>query len=811
MKSVLFYLIFPFLAFFSIETYSQTFTIKGKISDRESNQPMEFANIALLNPNDSSLVTGAMSDLDGTFSFDAEEGDYILRAGFIGYESLFRNISVGDKSVLNVGNLRIRTDATNLQEVVVEGVTSMFESDIDKRRYNVENSILAQGATASELLATLPSIQMDDEGELTMRGSGDILIYINGRPSNISGDGIESVLSQFPANSIESVELITNPSSRYDASGVGGIINIILKKDEKIGFNGQSQVSVGTRDKYNANINLNYGGEKVNYFASYNYQNRRLFRESEANRISNLQGVSPTLDQDSYGENVDISHLARIGLDYNVSEKGTLGWYAQANIRERSGDNILNQRFLNINQGLDSLFIRENVEANSSYNIESGITYGLNIDSLGQRIFTSLSYAKDSREDSDIFYQSFFNNSMVEDPEGFLQQDLPRAQESDLAVFQFDYIKPFSETTTLEAGLKGTFSQWDRSQNFFQADASNSFVPTEVDTISNTFNFKEDVYAAYTSFSSKWGKLGYQAGLRAEYTETVSVQGNNNQRIINNYFNLFPSVYAVYNIKEEEEFILNYSRRISRPRLWGLTPFYRVNDPLNLSIGNPMLQPEFTDSFEAGYQKGWKNYLLSATVYQRNSTNVQTRIIELFDNNVSVTTRENAARRNNTGFELINQFQLADWWDATLTGNFFYSEIIADNLETPFTNSNFSWTMNFLTNIIIPKIANFQMQANYRGPIVLPQGEIEPMYSVGAGIKRNVLNDKGTISINVSDIFNTQVFRIRTEDQRFEQNRLWNRETRIGTIAFTYRFGGFKDRKNGDRDRGDDMDMGEDF
>ncbi|PRY89148.1 outer membrane beta-barrel family protein [Mongoliibacter ruber] len=811
MKPVLTVLFLGLLFLVSFSTQGQNYNIKGKVLERGSENPMEFANVALLDPSDSSLVTGGMTELDGSFDFPAESGDYILRVGFIGYENLYKNISIGNRSVLNVGNLRIRPDAQNLEEVTVEGVQSMFESDIDKRRYNVENSILAQGASASELLATLPSIQVDDEGEISMRGSGDILIYINGRPSNISGDGIEAVLSQFPANSIESVELITNPSSRYDATGVGGIINIILKKDEKLGFNGQSQVSVGTRDKYNANINLNYGGEKVNYFANYSYQNRRLFRESDANRISNIPNLSPILNQDSYGENYNISHLARVGLDYNMTENSTLGFYAQANIRERNGDNILNQRFLNSVQSLDSLFVRENFDTNSSTNFETGITYGLNLDTLGQRIYTSISFATDRREDFDTWNQEFFNSqgNLVE--EGFVQQDLPRDQTSNLIVLQFDYIKPFLDGGTFETGLKGTLSEWDRSQRFFQADANTSFLPQEIDSISNTFNFVENVYAAYVNYNSRVGKFGYQAGLRAEYTETTSISGNQPQPFVNNYFDWFPSLYATYNIKDEEEFIINYSRRISRPRLWGLTPFYRVNDPLNLQIGNPMLMPEYTNSFEFGYQKGWTNYLLSATVYQRFSTDVQSRIIELFDNNVSITTRENAARRNNTGLEVINQIQLADWWDATLTGNFFYSEIIADNLERPFVNSNFSWTVNLLTNIVIPKIANFQMQANYRGPIVLPQGEIEPLYSVNAGVKRNVLNDRGTISLNVSDIFNTQVFRIRTEDPRFDQTRLWNRETRIGTIAFTYRFGGFKDRngreERGREDSGEDMDF----
>lgn len=243
--------------------------------------------------------------------------------------------------------------------------------------------------------------------------------------------------------------------------------------------------------------------------------------------------------------------------------------------------------------------------------------------------------------------------------------------------------------------------------------------------------------------------------------------------------------------------------------MWSLSPLYRVRDLLNLSVGNPFLQPEFTDSYEFGYMKGFEKFLFNATVYHRASTNVHTRVIRLTDNNVAIQTRENALRRNATGLEIINQMQLTNWWDATVSGNFFYSEIIGDNIEQGFNNSNYSWTVSLLSNMAIPNLFTFQVQGNYRGPIVLPQGQIEPFWGLNAGIRKNIMNDKGTISLNVSDIFNTRIFRITNEDNRFVQERVFNRETRIGTIAFTYRFGGFKEKSNGSRDRDDDFDDGD--
>lgn len=799
MKKVAILLVLFFVAF---ENSAQNIRIKGKVRDAETKNALEFANVALLSPGDSAVVAGSMTDENGNFELASNRGEYILKIGFMGYRDRFRNLNLGRRQNINIGNVDMALEMTSLEEVVVEGINPIFESDIDKRRYDVENSVVVEGATASELLDILPSIQTDEEGGISMRGSGDILIYINGRPSNLSGEDAESILAQFPANSIKSVELITNPSSRYDAAGVGGIINVILKKDEESGFNAQANISAGTRDKYNAGVRLNYGTGKANYYASYNYQNRRIFRESNVLRENRLGGVSPFLDQDSYGESKRINHLLRGGIDYNFNDKHTLGFYAQGSFRERTGFDNLNQRSLDGMNNLDSLFVRNQDDASESMNAETGISYLWDIDTLGQRFSTSISYARDERTQVENYEQLFYNQFNEPVPSNNLIQLNTVPQTSDLYVYQMDYVKPFANGGTLETGVKGTFSTRDRSQEFRSGDENNDFVPTPVDSISDSFRFKEDVYAAYLSYRNNVGKLGFQGGIRGEYTETTGAQGSREELIINNYFNFFPSLYFSYELGEEHEVTANYSRRISRPSIWALSPLYRVNDLLNLSIGNPFLQPEFTDSYEFGYRKGFEKFLFNATVYHRASTNVHTRVVRIVDNNVAIQTRENALRRNSTGLELINQLQLTGWWDATLTGNFFYSEIIGDNIEQGFNNANFSWTVGLLSNMTIPDLFTLQIQGNYRGPIVLPQGQIEPLWGINAGIKKNIMNDKATVSLNVSDIFNTRIFKIRNEDSRFMQDRVFNRETRIGTISFTYRFGGFKEGQNG-RNSGD--------
>lgn len=812
MKTFLPTLFFILLIIVTSKTYSQTITMKGKVVNAENSQVMEFANIALLAPKDSSLVTGSISELDGAFSFNAEQGEYLLRVGFIGYESNFKIILLtGDKELVNLGNIRLRMDATNLQEVVVEGVSSIFESDVDKRTYNVENSIVAEGATAAELLGTLPSIQIDEQGGISMRGSGEVMIYINGRPSNLSSSESENILSQFPANSIKSVELITNPSSRYDAAGVGGIINIILKKNQNLGFNGQVNVSVGTRDKYQTGLNLNFATEKVNYYASYNFQDRRRFRLGEGLRENFVPGFSRFLEQEDDELERRKTSLIRGGLDYNINDNVVFGFYAQANLNQETEDESTDQRNFNIRNQIDSLFVRERAERSNSNNFESGVNLTWNLDSLGQRLFTSFSYAYDQRDQTQNTTQSFFNSGNEFVPANGLTQAEESPRESTFSILQLDYEKPVGEKSKIEAGLKGTFGTWDRSQVFAQGDQNTSFTPAPIDSLNDAYGFNEDVYAAYFIFRSKINKFGYQAGLRAEYTETLGELSSSGEKIVNNYLNIFPSVYTTYNLGEEEELSLNYSRRISRPGIWSLSPIYNLRDQLNFSIGNPYLQPEYTDSYEMGYMKGWSKYLLNATVYHRYSTNVQTRITTLLDNNITIQSRENANIRKSTGLELVNQIGVTDWFDIALTGNFFYSEIFGDNIGEGFNNSNFSWTVNLLTSMAIPKLFSVQLQGNYRGPIVLPQGEIEPLWGLNIGLRKDVMAKRGTVSVNVSDIFNTQVFKIKTEDARFISDRSFDRETRIGTIAFTYRFGGFRDKANnkeGDRDGGgEDMDF----
>lgn len=778
---------FSLLSFLS---FSQDYQIQGQLVDKDTEEPLEYASVSLLQSSDSTVVRGAITDFEGIFDLKASVGKFILRVDYLGYERFFKTIEI-QSADLKLGKLLIAPDGETLEEVNIVTAKELFKTEIDKRTYDVENNILSQGATATELLSTLPSIQMDEEGNISMRGSGNVLIYINGRPTNMSSEEMESVLSQFPSNSIKSVELITNPSSKYDSQGVGGIINLVLKKDERLGMNGQINASVGTRDKYQGGFNLNYGAGKVNLYTSYNYQYRSLFQKSQSLRQTSLQGFSPNLDQDFDTQADNQSHLFRTGMDYNVNGKVTLGVYGQYNRSSRDRIRVYNQRNLDANFQLDSLYQRTLNEDQASENIEVGTTATIELDSLGQNIYASFSYANNSQRRVESFDQLFFDENRIEDPSKFQDQIYGRPQKNDLLVAQIDYTLPLNEEATLETGLKSTLSYNQPEQFFDQLDLdAQNYVRN--DTITNAYPFDEEIHGAYGIFRSNYGKLGLQLGGRVEWTTNEGTDANTQITYSNNYVDFFPSAYLTYDLnKEGQEFIVNYSRRINRPSWGQFAPFYNAQDLLNTRFGNPELRPEYTNSYEVGFNTKLDWVRINSTVYHRSTTDAMTRIIGLLDNNAAVQLWENVDYRRDTGFEVINQLDIMSNLDATFTGNLFYSKVNARNLEDDFFNSNFSWTLNLLANWIIPEVASVQLMADYRGPIILPQGRIDPIYGVNLGIRKNVFNDRATISLNISDIFNTRVFNINTRDAQFTQERFFNSETRIATIAFNYRFGGF--------------------
>lgn len=770
-------------------------TLTGNIGEFGATSPLPYANVVLLRTTDSAKVLGVTTNSNGSFEMQAPNGNYYLWVSFIGFQNHYETLAlIGGKQRLKT--IKLRPDATQLQEVQVEAAGQLFSTDFDKKVFNVANIAIADGGNAIDLLETLPSIQVSDEGGLSLRGSGDILIFINGRQTSLSAGDAESILQQFPASAIESVELITNPSARYDAAGVGGIINIVLKKGQLKGLNGQVNSSVGTNNKYQAGINLNYRTEKVNYFLQYGYQYRENWQEGRTYREQFSSEAQPIFRQNFNTNNFNQGHNTRLGFDWDVTSKHLVGVFVNASLAPEARTRNYTSTFEDAAGRFNRRILRDLSETEIGRNGEVGANWQFNM-GKGESLQALASFSIDDVSRTEFFDEREVDNSGLELPNSLLYQEFQRPRYTAQAILQADYEKSFATAARIDFGGKATLRRFVRDQQLLEGATANAvLLPNPLAT--DTFQFVEDVWAGYLNYRNKWGKVGLQAGLRAEATFTQGTPTSWDTVITNNYINWFPSLYLDYKVKANSSLLANYSRRISRPWVGALAPLLNVQDPLNVRLGNPFLQPALTDNFELGYAGKIRKTFATITLFHRYTTNGVVRIFEPFaplGPDAVAITWANASTQNSTGLEWINQFGWGNQLDATFTANAFYAQVAVPDGATVLRNTNFSWTLTLLANWRIRKVMNVQVTGNYRGPMVMPQGQIDPIFNMGIGLRREVMRGNGTLSLNLSDIFNTQQFLFASTTPTFYQERFFNRETRILTVGFTYRFKGFRNKQ----------------
>jgi outer membrane receptor protein involved in Fe transport len=781
--------------------------VSGVVLDAVTNAPVEYATVALLSPRDSSLVTGTVTNPQGQFVLESvPAGAYRMRITYIGYRNAVKeNLVVrADVPAVDLGSIKIRPSSQALAEVVVTAEKPLFEQSIDKRVFNVEKSIVSEGGSATDILETIPSVSVDVEGNVSLRGSGNVTILIDGKPSGLTGADRAAVLQQIPAASIERIEVVTNPSARYDAEGMSGIINVVLKKNQRSGFNGTASASAGTRHKYNGSLNLSYRTPKFNAYTNYSY--RYNTRYGRGFSLRELAASDSARQQNSSGDEVDKNHLVGAGIDYFAGPKTTLGLSGVFRTNaERADETTINQEYVSGLPG--NLFYQFNDTREAGGNADLNLDFKRTFAKPEQALSASVRYSYDSDDDSDLLTSRAYFDALP-------PSDQPQARrynfedlDNHVLVSQLDYATPLPREQTLEAGYKSIVRNIDNTFLFqdFDQDAG-AFVNNPA--LSNRFFFNEQVHSLYGSLGGTVKKFGYQAGLRAEGTLSRSEQKTNQGNFRNDYLNLFPSVFLSYQLEEEQQLQLNYSRRINRPGMRELNPFVNYSDTLNLRQGNPRLNPELTHALEVSYQRNWKTLYVTTSVFYRMTSNVISRIVELVDSasNVTLSTPQNLNNRNAVGVELITRGSLTRWWNITSSFNLFRSAVNGTNLRDDFSNVNLTWSLSLLSNMNIPKVVQVQLAANYRGPEADAQGIRRSLYGINVGLRRDLFRQRASLSLNVTDIFDTREFRSEIRTREFTETRNRKRETRIGTLTFTYRFGkqGDTDRRN--RQKGDDDD-----
>lgn len=763
--------------------------LSGRILDENSEEAVEFATISLYSTGEEEqLLTGTISDLNGYYLIDnVPAGRYIVKASFIGYKEFVypeevqinRNHS---KEILK--DIYLSSDIQQLEEVAVEAERELMVNSIDKRTFNVAQDATSQGGDATDVLSKLPSVDVDIDGNVSLRGGEGVVILIDGRLSAMTDQDPAAVLDQIPSNSIESVEVITNPSVKYSADGAAGIINIILKKGEAQGTNGSASVTAGTGEKYNAGVGLNRYMGKFNLFGDYNYRNDRLADRSTIFKENRAEDFTSFLNQNSTGFNRKEVNALNLGADFTPDDYNSFTLSGALNINSRFKEETFNT-FTTFSDGRPPI---EDIRFTSSdvnrSNVGTTFDYHRKFKNPNQRLDGSFGYSN-SQESNNAFFGENENNRFESN--------------ANLWQGQLDYVQSFSDQLRLEAGWSSRFFRSNEDfQSFIRENPQSVFTPNEGAFFN--FNYREDVHAVYGLLAGQLQEdLNYQVGMRVEQVIIRPVLSNPLEKFNNDFLGLFPSLHISKGLGDDgqggflSELQLSYSRRFNRPKSRWLNPFVDLSNPQNIKFGNPNLVPEFVDTYELSFLRNWLTTSFLGTLYYKHSQNPIARVF--FNDpllNITENTWENLNRGNTFGAELNLNSQLTDWWNMDANLNYFYFNVDGSNIPgADFSNNGFGWTAKLLSTLDLWKGASMQVSARYTSARNVAGGRIKGFLLSDVALKQRVLDKKGTISLRINDPFNLFRFEIETFDDTFFQNLLRERESQIVYLGFTYNFGQF--------------------
>lgn len=767
--------------------------ISGTVKDNASKKAMEYTTVSLFKQADSTLVTGIITDKMGEFVLEnVPPGNYYLTVSFIGYKTFLKpSVTVGPGNFeQNLGILWLVPSEQGLGTVKIEGEKNMVTLDIDKKVYDVSKNITNTGGSASDVLGNVPSVSVDVDGNISLRGSESVVVLIDGKPSGLSGSSRKAILDNIPASSIESVEIISNPSAKYDADGMSGIINIKLKKDRTKGLNGSLALSAGTRDKYNAAFSLNYRDKKFNFFTNYSYRYSNYFNKGTAYNGFFGNDTAYYIDQYTHGLRKGGNHLARAGFDFFPNQRNSFTLAGSFGYNYRVSSTVNTYHYTDA--GRVPLYItdRNAVAGDNGFNYDLSASWKHSFRKQGRELSAEASYSANEGPESTTYTNMYYDTAFVPTGTRPLLQNTLRNSRFGISLAQVDFVEPLRKNMGLEVGLKATIRHND---NDFEGEDYNYDTQTYFNNanMTNRFVYHEQVYAGYASlshaFKSKWG---YKAGVRLEQTfvntDLVTTQQKNAKR----YLGFFPSAHVSYKPKTGWELRLAYSRRINRPRIDNLNPFTDYTDPVNLQTGNPNINPEYINSGEFNVSWNKKKHYVSASAYYRYTESVITRFRTVDTASAtSVTTFANVGHAHSAGLELISRHELFKWWNLTANINVFYYKISSTNTYGDLSNNSISGFGRVISNWKFLKGTEAQLTFGYWAPSAAPQGIAKAMWGFDVGLKRDFWKNRLSINLAVTDIFNTRRFAIVSQGQGFTLDLYRKRETRVATLTVTLRLG----------------------
>lgn len=791
-------LVFLFLSV-TLFSYSQSsVTISGKIIDKSSGEPLEFATVAFIKSGTTEIVTGGITDFDGFYAISVPAGTYDIRYEYISYETqVIQNQNITENR--NMPPVIMDLDLESLDEVVIRAEVTEMSIRLDRKIYNIGKDLTARGATIGDALTNIPSVDVDIEGAVSLRGNQNVTILINGRPSAMAGLGDTDALNQLPAEAIERIEVITSPSARYDAEGTAGIINIILKQDSILGFNGSVSANIGYPTTGGITANINYRARKFNIFTNTGYSYREFLGSGRNYNTFENSIYSSTL------ENRESSRIRKgfntnLGIEYFINDKSSFTVSGFANFRD--GDdlttaitrkNILNQ--------LAERSVREEREFEDDKTYQAAFNYTNNFNSDGHKLTVDFQYDyKDEVEDSYLTEYNTFGEATLYPSEDIIT-DLKR----NTILAQADYVLPLGENAQFEAGYRGNFRNSVTDYQLFAENIETGQMEYN-ELLSNVFDYTENIQALYTQYGNKFGKFSFLAGLRLESTQLKgAIEAELTQEELEDifgvfidtnfekdYLGLFPTVNLVYELSDGENITLGYNRRINRPRGWDINPFPSRSSVTNVYQGNPDLDPAYASAFDLGYMKRFGKLTLTTSVYYQHETDaferVQIRTGEVI-NGVDVlrTIPINLSTNQRIGAEAGFMYNPTRWLRLNSSFNFFQFDSDGQFEGVEYGAKNTSWFGRFNARVSLPGNIDWQTNMFYRGPSENAQTRSKGMYSIDLGLAKD-LNDNTSLSFNVSDLLNSRKRESYTVGNGFTSDSEYQWRPRQFTFSITYRF-----------------------
>jgi outer membrane receptor protein involved in Fe transport len=776
-------------------------SISGKVIDKKSNEPLPYVNIIIKEAD--KVVTGGITSEKGTFLIkNLALKNYTVEIQFIGYKTISRSVSLtasGKSADLNT--ISLEEDAIELKGVEVVSERSNIVQKIDRKVINVGKDLVASGTTASEILNNVPTVSVDPQTkEISLRGNSNVRILIDGKPSNIDAG---QLLQQIPSSSIKQIELITNPSAKYNPEGMSGIINIILHKNANTGFNGSlnTGVTFAKTPKLNTALNLNYKVGKVNIYGNYG-----LNHGLNANH-GFVFSENPTLENHQLFEfnNKNTSHLLKLGIDYYINEKNTFSFYTNQNIVDGNGNGKTTVDYYNniTNQDTEQLFNSNSGDKTHTYDLD----FKHDFTKKGENLEFQANYSNNKEDENTRYDNTIFNPTSSKTNTNIIDGETNSTQ------INLDYTNPLSETAKLELGAE---SRIQNTKSDFRDISSSKMA-------NNNFDFSRNIHAFYTNYSKQWKKWSSQVGVRLEhYSISAEFERNqtspvfyDKQEVSDKIFSVYPSAFLTYALSDKNSFNFNYSRRVDRPSIGQISPIREWTTPLMESKGNPELQPQFTNSFEVNYTRTTKLGAITTGVFYRQISDEISRVVFNDPNNSTrrILSYDNFDNNNAYGVEVSANLKLVKWWSVNASADAYFKTVkgtvqnaITDEFEDGQVNV-ISFNTRINNTFTATKDLRFQLFGMYRGRDLSLQFERSAMYKADLGATYNILKGKGTITARVNDIFDTMHFSFDGSNP-YRQNGSFYWESQSVYVGFNFMFGGGKNKAMQRKQRDDNETQG---